>query len=186
MKIKGVKETQNQLNAYKNKIPKAILNALNKVVDIGYNTAKDTLEATDHAQKYGDELVKEIGKEVIGNTGRVYTPITKTPEMYGQIHYAEFGAGVTADSSNEYFIAPDMTVHHPTADGSWFYRTTEADKSPTVTGKKRPAYPYKAMSKKGYLLGRTDRSQPARFMYTARKKMETEIETTFKGELEIK
>ena len=50
MKIKGVKEAQNQLNAY-NKIPKAILNALNKVVDIGYNTAKDTLKATDHAQK---------------------------------------------------------------------------------------------------------------------------------------
>ena len=36
--------------------------------------------------------------------------------MYEQIHYAEFGVCVTADGSNEYFIAPDMTVHHPTAD----------------------------------------------------------------------
>jgi len=186
MKIKGVKEVQNQLNAFGDKIPKAIQNALNKVINIGYIEAQRTLKSTDHAQKYGDELVKEIGKEVIGNTGKVYAPITKTPEMYQQMHYAEFGAGVTADSSNEYFIAPDMTVHHPTADGSWFYKTTEADKSPTVTGKKRPAYPYKAMSKKGYLLGRTDRSQPARFMYTARKKIELEIATTFKGELELK
>ena len=80
MKIIGVESVQVELKNISSKLPKAIQNAIKKVIDIGYNTAKDTLKATDHAQKYGDELVDEIGKEVIGNTGRVYAPITKTPK----------------------------------------------------------------------------------------------------------
>ena len=59
MKIKGVKETQNQLDAYKNKIPKAILNALNKVVDIGYNTAKDTLKLQTTLKNTAMNLLKK-------------------------------------------------------------------------------------------------------------------------------
>jgi hypothetical protein len=140
-----------------------LIDSINETTINASEVAKQALAETEHTQKYGDELVNEIGVKPASLTrlnAQIYAPINDTEEMRNQMLFAEFGAGITATGDNKYFKKPQFTEkQQKDSKGRWYYISTENDKNPDNF------YKY---NKKGELLLRTDRSEPARFMYQAR------------------
>jgi hypothetical protein len=165
MEIKGMVQLQAKLSKLRVAIPLALTDTLREVSTIGQTKAKETLKSTNHTQKYGDELVNQIGVTYNSKTAKVYTPITKTSEMRAQMQYAEFGAGIGSKKNTEsekYFNAPPQSAK--AMDGKkWYYYTTPSDKNPN------PATPSRYT--KGKFVKSTNTSEPARFMYNARRTM---------------
>ena len=169
MKIKGIDSVIADLELLADKTPKALNRTVERAASFGQNVAKATLIQTDHTQKFGDQLAEEIGLSVMGDTAKIYTPVNDTHEMRAHMAYAEFGAGITTKPSNEHFTAPPQ---RDKKGKTWTYWTTPSDKNPIQ---------FKGRS--GVMLGRTNKSEPARFMYTARKEMELKGGVIFKEEM---
>lgn len=110
--VKGSKEVMKGLQNIGSGIKTQLEESVNAVARLAQANAQLVLQDADHRQKYGDTLVDEIGYSVSGMNAVVYAPVTNTVEMIAQMHYAEYGAGITSGQK-------------------WLYPTTEHDKNPS-------------------------------------------------------
>lgn len=169
MQIKNIDTVISDLGILGEKVQTSLDNTIRKVANLGLQTAKTTLRNTNHTQKFGDDLVNEIGVSHQNRLSRIFTPITQNQEMIAHMAYAEFGAGLTTEPTNQYFEAPPQ---RDKKGKTWTYYTTPLDKNPD-----------KHRSRKGGEFARTNKSEPARFMYNARVTMGNTVGLIFKEEM---
>lgn len=118
-------------------------------------------------QKHGSSLVEEIGVKKAGKSAYVvYAPITGDNEIKHEMYFAEYGAGVGADTAE----------HHPTKLTKLDYTTTNA----TSFGWNYPVLtPYIRIDKLGRKRKKhykfTNTSKAVGYMWTARQTMKIKV-----------
>lgn len=122
-------------------------------------------------QKHGSSLVDEIGVKKAGKSAyAVYAPITGDNEIKYEMYFAEYGAGVGADTAE----------HKPTNLVKLDYKTTNA----TAHGWNYPVEPYIRIDKLGRKRVKrykfTNTSKAVGYMWTARQTMKIKLKDALK------
>lgn len=64
-----------------------------------------------HTQKWGNELVRQIGINYSDDGATIYAPRTNTQEMKEQMYYAEYGTGYSSKPWGYYTTPHDKNTH---------------------------------------------------------------------------
>lgn len=138
--VSGTKATLNALDKIKNNVRSELNLALKDIANTAVDIAQAKIIASDHTQKYGDELADKVGASVKNQKATIYAPYKEnTLEMRNHMYYLEYGAGFVGGTK-------------------WIYGSREEDKNPK-----------KFRTKDGKLWGVTDYSEPVGYMRSARR-----------------
>lgn len=158
-----IRMTQKQLKALEEKAK--------DIAETGKTAAQTKLAMaigeSDFTQKHGSQLVDEIGvKKTNKNAYVVYAPITRDNEIKYEMYFAEYGAGLGADTAE----------HKPGGAIKLDYTPTG---NATALGWNYPVEPYVRIDKLGRKREKhykfTNTSKAVAYMWTARQVMKTRM-----------
>lgn len=174
-----------QLNNVKKVIEKVTKEDIKRIAEKGVQVAKDTLLLSvldeDFTQKHEYSLVDEIGlKQNSSSRFTIVAPMSDDPEIVYEMYYAEYGAGIGADNRKQKSVIRKsgyvrtggnaLAKFGVDLNGYWFYPLIGKEWVENKTDKKgRPRT--KTHGRWGY----TNTSEPANYMYEARKAVQKEF-----------